>query len=209
MNKKNYNYNKGFTLIETLVTIFIFGILMVGVTLLLRNIFLNSKNESQAMNNVDQTRVVANTFVNEIRNSTYGINGAYPINQTTDTQMIFFSTAPKNNGTISRVRYYVSNGILYKGITDPSGTPLDYNLSNEKITTILPNMSLGSNPLFYYYDGSYDGTNNPLTQPVNITQVKFAEINLIVLRQIVQGGTDTFNVTAGGTFRNLKTNLGN
>lgn len=194
---------------ETIVTTFIFGILMIGTTTLLRGIFVNSRGETLSMDNVSRVRQIANVFVKEVRNSTYGVDGAYPINQADDTQTVFFSTAPQNNGTVSRIRYYVSNGILYKGITDPSGSPLKYNLVNEKITTLLTNLSLGSNPLFYYYDGNYDGTTSPLTEPVNLTQIKFIEIDITVLKQLVQGSTNTFNITAGAVFRNLKNNLGN
>ena len=208
-NFKIKNNKKGFTIVETIVTIFIFGIIMMGTTLLLRNIFATSRQQSTQIDTTDQARKVANSFINEIRNCAYGVDGAYPINQASDTQIIFFSTAPKGNGTVSRVRYYISNGILYKGITNPSGTPLAYNVNTETSTAILSSLSLGVNPLFYYYDGNYDGTTSPLTQQVNINQVKFVKINLIVLKQVVQGSANTFTVSGGATIRNLKTNLGN
>jgi len=209
MKINNKKFNLGFTLVETLVTTFIFGILMVGTTTLLRDILVNSRGETSSMDSMFRVRQVVNAFVREIRNSTYGVDGAYPINQANNTQVVFFSTAPKNNGTVSRIRYFVLNGILYKGITDPSGSPLKYNLATEKIATLLTNLSLGANPLFYYYDGNYDGTTPPLAGPVNLTKIKFIEINITVLKQLIQNSTDTFNITAGAVFRNLKNNLGN
>jgi hypothetical protein len=68
---------------------------------------------------------------------------------------------------------------------------------------------MGGNPLFSYYDGTYNGTGNALSQPVNINVVRFIKINLTVLKDAVQNGTSTFTVTAGASIRNLKTNLGN
>jgi len=209
MEINNAKFNTGFTLMETLVTIFIFGILMLGTTTMLSDIFKSSSGSMLSMNNVDRVRQISNTFVKEIRNSVYGVDGSYPILQGEDNQIVFFSTAPKNNGTVSRIRYYTSNGILYKGITDPSGSPLKYNLANENVTTILTNLSLGGNPLFYYYDGDYDGTTPALTQPVNLTQVKFVKISIIALKQLTKNSSTTFNITAGAVFRNLKNNLGN
>ncbi|MDE2030773.1 MAG: prepilin-type N-terminal cleavage/methylation domain-containing protein [Patescibacteria group bacterium] len=203
------NNKSGFTLIETIVTIFIFGILMLGTTLMLKDILTNSRQQSKGISNTDQARRIAANFVNEIRNCEYGVNGAYPINQADDTQIVFFSTAPDGNGTVSRVRYYMSNGILYKGITDPTGSPLSYNTNNEIITPIFSSLSLGTNPLFYYYDGNYDGSTNPLAQPVNINQIKFVKINLIVLKQDTLNSTNTTTINAGAAMRNLKTNLGN
>jgi type II secretory pathway pseudopilin PulG len=198
----------GFTLIETVMTIFIFGMIMMGVTLLLKNILVNSRQQTLAIDNVDQAKRVAITFINELRNSSYGINGAYPVGKADDTEMIFYSTAPKNNGTVSRVRYYVSNGILYKGIINPSGNPLSYVLNTETVTTLLA-LSLGANPLFYYYDGNYNGNTGALAQQVNINSVKFVKINLIVPKKDTTTGTSTFTVNAGAAIRNLKTNLGN
>ncbi|MEI7709281.1 MAG: prepilin-type N-terminal cleavage/methylation domain-containing protein [bacterium] len=209
MHNNNHSKIAGFTLVETLVTIAIFGIIMAGTSLMLKDIFVISKQEFSALDNIDQARRISNMFVNELRNSDYGINGSYPINKASDTELIFFSTAPKGNGTVSRVRYYIAGNTLYKGVIDPSGNPLGYNVGNEVVTTLLTRMSLGASPLFYYYDGNYNGVTSALTQPVNVNQVKFIKLNLIVLNDTVKNGTATFTVNAGATIRNLKNNLGN
>lgn len=203
------NNKSGFTLVETLFTIFIFTILMLGTTLMMKDIFSVSKQQYGVLTNVDQARRIANTFVNELRNAAYGANGAYPINEVSDNQIIFFSTAPKNDGTISKVRYYITGNTLYKGVTNPAGNPSSYTGQPETITTLTSDLILGGSPLFYYYNGDYNGTGNALTQPANINVVKFVRINLVVLKELVQGSNNTFTVSAGASIRNLKTNLGN
>ena len=215
INRKNIarpaksSRNRGFTLVETIVTIFIFGILMLGTTLLIRNIFVTGGQETGVLNNLNQANLIANSFVNELRNVAYGANGAYPISQATNNQIIFFSTAPKGNGTISEVRYFVSGNTLSKGLTNPAGNPPSYVGQTETITTLSTSLAEGGNPLFYYYDGNYNGSGNSLSNPVNINSVKFIKINLIVLKNVAQNGNSTFTVTAGASMRNLKTNLGN
>jgi prepilin-type N-terminal cleavage/methylation domain-containing protein len=209
MKIKIKNKNEGFTLMETLVAVFIFGVIMTGTTLMLRDIFLRNRTDTLSMNNVDSSRRVLNNFVNEIRNASNGSNGAYPINDTSENQFIFFSSAPENNGIISRVRYYISGNTLYRGITNPSGNPLSYNLADEEVKIMVNDLSLGGNPLFTYYDGDYNGNTSPLVQPVNVTDTKFVRMNLIVLKKTTDTSTNTFSMSAGGTFRNLKTNLGN
>jgi prepilin-type N-terminal cleavage/methylation domain-containing protein len=206
--KINYTQS-GFTLVETIMTIFIFSIIMLGTSLMLRDILANARQQYGVLDSVDGARRVANNFAKELRNSTYGVNGAYPVNQATDTQVIFFSTASNTNGTVSRIRYYVLNNTLYEGITNPTGNPLAYNTATETITTLSTKISLGGNPLFYYYDGNYNGSGNPLESPINLNQVKFIKINLIVLKQLTATSTTTFTVSAGASMRNLKTNLGN
>jgi len=199
----------GFTLVETLFTIFIFGILMLGTTLMIKQIFSVSEQQSGILSNTNQAIIISDAFVNELRNATYGANGSYPISQATDNQIIFFSTAIKKDGTVSKIRYYISNNTLYKGITNPGGNPLSYDGQSETTTTLSTQMSMGSNPLFYYYDGSYDGNGNPLTQPININVIRFVKINLVVLKDVTPNGNSIFTVTAGASIRNLKTNLGN
>lgn len=199
----------GFTLIETLVTIFIFGLLMVGTTLLLQDIFSVSQQQNGILSNTNQATLISSTFANEIRNATYGANGAYPINQATNNQIIFYSTADSVNGTVSQIRYYVSGNTLYKGVTNPGGSPLSYVGQTEKITPLITQMSMGSTPLFYYYDGNFNGSGNPLSQPVNINVIRFVQINLTVLKDVTPTSSNTFTVTAGASIRNLKTNLGN
>jgi len=203
------NIQSGFTLVETIMTIFIFSVIMLGTSLMLRDILANTRQQYGVIDSVDGARRVANNFVKEIRNGTYGANGAYPINQATGTQLIFFSSASNTSGVISKIRYYISNNTLYKGVTNPAGSPLSYNGQTETITTLLTKMSLGSNSLFYYYDGNYDGQGSPLTSPVNINQIKFVKINLTVLKQLTATSNTTFTVSAGASIRNLKINLGN
>jgi prepilin-type N-terminal cleavage/methylation domain-containing protein len=208
MQKKLKNQS-GFTLIETILTIFIFGLLMLGTTLMIKDIFSVSEQQNGILSNTNQATLISSAFVNELRNAAYGSNGAYPINQVGDNQIIFFSTAPQKNGAVSQIRYYISGNTLYKGITTPVGNPPSYNGQPETITVLSSQMSLGGNPLFSYYDGNYNGNGNPLVQPVNINVVRFVKINLTVLKDVTPTGTSSFTVSAGASLRNLKNNLGN
>ncbi len=200
---------RGFTAVETIMTIFIFSIIMLGVSLLLKDILATVRQQTLVIDNTDQARRIASSFVKEIRNATSGANGAYAINEASDNQLIFFSPATNNNGTISKIRYYMVNNTLNKGVTQPAGNPLSYNGQQEVVTALLTKMSLGGNPLFYYYDGNYSGNGNSLAQPVNINQIKYIKINLTVLKELTATSNTTFTVSAGASIRNLKNNLGN
>jgi prepilin-type N-terminal cleavage/methylation domain-containing protein len=200
---------KGFTLVETLVAIFVFSIIMVGSTLLMQNIIKSSTQQPLALDAIDQSRIIIFNFTNELRNATVGNDGSYPLGLTNDTQITFYSTYGSTASTkMNKIRYYVSGTTLYKGVTAPSGSPLNYN-GTEKVTTLLTNLANASVPVFYYYDGSYTGTSTPLAQPINVNNVKFVAINLVVPTQDSRGSATTFTIRAGSTIRNLKNNLGN
>ena len=209
MDNKYFPKN-GFTLIEVVVTIAIFTVLIFGVATILNDIFIKSNQQLTALSNIDQARSALNTFTNEIRDAVIGSDGSYPIIEAGDYEIIFFSNYKVSNGKIARVRYYISNGTLYKGTTLPTGSPPSYNLSSETITSIASGIANGSSPIFYYYDGSYDGTsNNFIAQPININQIRYVKINLSVLNNMTPQSNSTFSVTAGATVRSLKDNLGN
>ena len=210
MTSKNFQKNNsGFTLVETLVTIFIFTIIMIGTTMLAKAIFSTSNQQNLALDIVDRARLAIAGFTNEIRNSTSGNDGSFALNQASDSQIIFYSTYGATGTKVNRIRYFISGTTLYKGIIVPTGTPLVYNSASEATTTVITGIASTTAPLFYYYDSNYAGTSTPLSQPVNLNNVKFVKINLILQTQDVRNSTTTFSIAVGATIRNLKTNLGN
>ena len=200
---------KGFTLIEVMVTIAIFVVLIFAVSTMLTDIFVKSKQQLSSLTSIDQARSAMTTFTNEVRDATMGSDGSYAINQVGDSQIIFYSNYKISNGAAKRIRYYLSGSTLYKGVVLATGSPLAYNLSSETVSTVISGVANGVVPVFYYYDGSYNGSANPLIQPVNINQVRFVKISLMVLNQTAQNSTSTFSISAGATIRSLKDNLGN
>ena len=199
----------GFTLVETIVVIGVFTILAVGVTTLISHLFIGARDRLASMDNVDYVNTVASNFTNEIRIASTGVTGDYPLFQAGDNQIIFFSKYRQSSNQVARLRYFIATSTLYKGIVAPSGSPQIYNLGTEKVLTVQKNISTSSSPLFYYYDGNYNGSTTPLTQPINVNQVKYVRINLNIFKQDQAKATSTFTVSAGAAIRNLKTNLGN
>ena len=203
--KKNNKFSIGFTLVETLVTVSIFLLLTGGITLMLKYVFYTFNQQSLSLDSADSARLALFTFSNEIRNATNGIDGSYPLNQASTSQIIFFSTYGSGNN-VNRIRYYITNSTLYKGVIVPTGIPLSYG-SIEATSSVLT--GLVSTSIFSYFDGNYAGTSTPLAQPVNVNNVKFVQINLTLTKQDIRNATTTFLVSGGAAIRNLKTNLGN
>lgn len=204
-------HKAGFTLIEIIVAVAIFSVLSVGVVALISNIFTGSNQQAGLLADTDQARKLAFRFTGEVRNITTASTGAYALNTTADQQLIFYSNIDTDTN-IERIRYYIQNGKLYRGVIEPTGNPLTYVSGNEITTAIQNNLGNGTAPLFYYYGDTYDGTPAtaiPLTQPVNVTAVRFIELNLMVLNKAGVSNANTYTITGGGAIRNLKTNLGN
>ena len=199
-------FSKGFTLIEVVIAVSVFSGLIIIVASLLINIMQNPQLQMAAMDNIDRTRFVSSQFTNEIRAAAYG---SYPLIGAENSEIIFYSPVGAGAGNINRIRYYISGNNLYKAVIVPVNGI--YDISEEVITLVLTGLSNGTDPLFYYYGGDYNGSQSsvPLSQPVNVSQVKFVKINLIIQKQTTAQSAGTFSLNAGAAIRVLKNNLSN
>jgi type II secretory pathway pseudopilin PulG len=198
----------GFTIIELLVVIFGFSLIAWGLIALVSNIFTFSNQQSGLLSDADQARNLAFQIASELRNAQTGSNGGYVLDTAATSTIIFYSPLADLTPDIERVRYFVQNGQLWKGITDYNGSV--YNTSTEQTFVVQKDLANGSTPVFYYYDGTYVGssTQTSLAVPVNVTQVKFVKVNIQIYNKAGVKNTNTYTVTAGAAIRNLKINLG-
>jgi prepilin-type N-terminal cleavage/methylation domain-containing protein len=197
----------GFTLIETLITVFVSSMLAVGVIALVSSILTSSGKQGTLLYSADQARRVSFQIKQELRNAYTSSVGSYAITTANAQELIFYTDTDGDVG-MERVRYFIQNGSLRRGVVDPSGNPLAYNFGSEVVRDIQGGVANQANPLFYYYDDTYDGTaENFLAQPVDVTDIRYIKLNLMVYNRGGNAGTGIFTVTAGSTIRNLKTNL--
>ena len=173
------NVNLGFTLIELLVAMAIISILGLGLISLQ---YILGQNQVLVWNNylsIDDTNEAISQMVREIRTSRYGDNGAFPIIGAFDTELIFYSNVDDDAGT-ERVRYFLTDTTLYKGVIDPEGYPVTYPSANEKLFSLSQIVRNGVSPVFYYYNGDWpdDTVNNPLPAPIRLSESKTIKIYL-------------------------------
>jgi len=197
-------YKKGLTTIEMIMVVSLSSFLLLGFASLLFYIFLAPKKSYSSLGEIDNARLIASQFTNEIRSAVLGADGSYVIVKADDFEIVFHSPDKTNPSTVNRVRYFISENNLYKGITKPSGSPPVYNPTFEVKKLVQTNLSL-QEAIFLYYTGNYDGNLPPLSRPIDINQVRFVRINLNVVRE--NGGF--FKISSGASIRSLKDNLGN
>jgi prepilin-type N-terminal cleavage/methylation domain-containing protein len=192
---------KGFTIVETIVSVAIFAIMIFAILFFVTDVFNTTGFQRKIFDNNDSARKLATVFTNEMRASVVSSTGSFPIESAGTQQIIFYT---KSATTVNRVRYYLQSGVLYKGITIPTGNPPIYNLAQEISSPVQPAMATaGGDAIFTYYDG--DG--NALAQPVNVTQIRNIQMALKIYLQGSKNSTNTYTVTTSATVRNLKDNL--
>jgi prepilin-type N-terminal cleavage/methylation domain-containing protein len=100
--------NKGFTLIETLVTIFVLSTLIGIVAGLITMAYRSQGYSLQQSIAIDEARKGIKIMAKEIREARPGDDGSYPIEKAEDKEFIFYSDVDKDGDT-ERIRYFLGS----------------------------------------------------------------------------------------------------
>ncbi len=114
---------KGFTLIETIVTIFIFALVMGAVTSFIVMAYRTYGYTWEQSIAIDEARRGIETMVKEIREARSGDDGSFPIEKAGDKEFIFYSDIDKD-GETERVRYFLGT-VGSESLTQECATFID------------------------------------------------------------------------------------
>jgi prepilin-type N-terminal cleavage/methylation domain-containing protein len=205
-NKNMNNLNRGFSLVEIVVVVGIFGIITVAISTFQVGIFKNNKIAQDSLSSAQDARSILGMMVRELRSASPGNDGSFTIAQAATNTIVFYSDTD-GDGLKEKIRYFLATTTLKKGSIKPTGSPLSYSIANEKQSFLAYNIrNSTSTPLFEYFDTNYTGTSSPLTQPVSTTLVRLVKINLVIdldpnRAPMIRSFTSQVNL------RNLKDNL--
>jgi prepilin-type N-terminal cleavage/methylation domain-containing protein len=196
--------NKGFSLLEVIVSIGIFALLIGAVT----QVFLSSWRGNaiiwEQLSTQNEGRKAVQDFGNELREATASSIGSYAIESATSTQIVFYSNIDSDS-LVERIRYFVTSSTLKKGVIKPAGNPLAYNSSTESITIIANDVANGTTSVFSYYDGDFIGAGDPLSGAIDVTKIRVVKISL-KLEEDPNLSPVPFYVESKAMIRNLKDN---
>ncbi len=203
---KSFYKNSGFTLVEILVVASITVLIGLGATKLLGDIFSVNRSVSDSLTQTGEARRAVKTMVAELRTASPSSVGAYALEQTGTSSLIFYSDIDSDNEK-ERIRYFIQSSVLMRGVTNATGSPLVYNTANEVRTELVHSVRNSSTtPLFSYYNETYAGTSTPLVAPFNISVVRLVKIYMVVNKSTSTSSTPDIYTTQVN-FRNLKDNL--
>lgn len=198
---------KGLTLIELLVSLFVLSIIGIVGFNIQKSLFTFSDLLEGALSSQQETRQTFNVISRELRSASPSVSGAYPLAQASSTSLAFFSDI-NNDELTEKIRYFLDNGTVKKGIVYPTGTPLSYPTASEKISIMVNNV-YNTSSLFVFYDNNYDGTTSsqPLAEPPNIPAISSIKLNIVVISENSQKEKLPQTMTTQITIRNIKDNL--
>jgi prepilin-type N-terminal cleavage/methylation domain-containing protein len=177
---------RGFTLIETIVTMAIMGIVL-GVfgQMLLTTSKTSSHVEEQATLQ-NEVRVAVDRLTMDLRQAT-NANGTSPVESLSSTSLTFTSPDRLTPFHLRRISYQLVNGELQRSVatsTDSDGWPWVWPAA---AATFYPEVgSVTSTSLFTFYDDGGAVTTNP-------ADVRSARISITVAPNQSQGGSASYS----------------
>ena len=114
------NNSLGFTAVEVIISVSVGILLMLVAADLLVSVVSNPTSQMASLDSIEQAKTVVSVFVDELRSSAVGNDGSYPVTLAQENEIIFYSKFRTTGNAVNRVRYYFSDGVLYKGTTIPT-----------------------------------------------------------------------------------------
>lgn len=195
----------GLSVLEIVIVV---GITLVIMTVLVRFLAIGyplSKTTYLQAKSTETARLQLKRIVKILREARQSDTGSYPLVEIGAQKIVFFADVDADNVT-ERVRLELSGTQLLKGILEPIGDPLVYDVDNETEVVIVSSVVNGADPIFTYYSGDYPFNTTPLSS-ADLGEVKYIEFNLKIDADptIDPAAVD---VQSQVQLRNLKTNLG-
>ena len=194
-------------MIEITVALGIFVIIIISWYSFIIKSYQLSEFALQQQEAVRQAQAGIEIMTQEIREMSTAEDGSYSLALADDNEIIFYSDI-NNDYLTERIRYYLANNKLYKGVIQPTGDPLSYPLDHEVVQTIASFTNNGPTNLFTYYNEAYpfDTDNNPLPAPARLIETKLIHLDLIININ-PHRDPENFLIESDIQLRNLKTNL--
>lgn len=187
---------KGFTLTETIVVIGISTLVLLAVIGFIYYFYRTSGYNLSQMAAVNSARRGMEIMVREIREATFSDEGSYPVKQAGSDSFTFYSDIDKDDN-VERVRYFLENNILNKGVLKATGSPPQYQEENEQVKILSRNIR--DEGIFTFYN----------KENLEIEELEIlADIRLIQIQLVVNTDPNRppgeFTLISNAQLRNLK-----
>lgn len=194
----------GLGLVEVVVASFIVAIIIM-VAAVFFSFFLRSYSFSFEENRIiGEAESMMRKMSAEIREARTSENGAYPLVEAGDFEIMFYADVD-NDGVVDRVRYYLEDEKLYRGLVLYDNENDIYESDSEVIRVLSDYVVNGDSPIFYYYNSNWPGdeVNNPLEQNRRLLDTRLVRI-VVLVNTTTNPNIGDFELESAVMIRNLK-----
>lgn len=190
--------SKGFTLTETLVVVALVALVGYGLQYAIQYFYRANAYVLQSTAALNSARLGVTTVASNLREATYGDDGAYLIASAATSSITFYGDIDKDGG-VERVKAYLLNGTLYRVVTNAGGNPPTYTGQVSATTTVVAYVRNGtSTPVFRYYNAS----GSELTGSINVSQIRSVQMTVMADVNPLRA-PEVYTLTQTASLRNL------
>lgn len=191
--------SRGFTLVEMLVVIAITGLMMGTIGRMIALFYKDNGYALEETQAVQSARKSVQDAASDLREATYGADGSYPIASVGTSTVTFYANAD-GDAAVERVRYYLSGTTLYRGVTQPAGSPQSYAGQSESVSLVIPNVRNGTSTPIFTYD---DSSGSALSYPINTGAIM--SVGITAMTDVNPNRAPAiYTLTGTATLRNLR-----
>jgi type II secretory pathway pseudopilin PulG len=198
-----FKNTQGFTLVETVVTVFIFTLVMTAVLESISTFYrYNAYSIAQAYQ-VDHARRGIEILVRDTREMTFADDGTFPLAVMEPHRMGFYSDIDRDD-SVEYVEYTLATTTLTKKIYGATGSPPVYATTSESVHVLseyVQNINQATSTFFYYNENGTQATTSSA-----ITDIVYIGLQIIVNIDPVRD-PGQFMLRSSAALRNLKENL--
>lgn len=201
---KFLNSQRGLTYVEMVIVVSIYTIMLLAVSNAISSFYKYNAYSFAQANQVAEARRGITRLVRDIREMTYGDDGAYPLLIMEEHRVGFYSDIDRDN-SVEYVEFNLSSTTLEKNIYNATGSPPTYSTSTVAETHILSTYVqnlLQATSTFVYYDVN----GNEATATSTVTDIRYVEVRLVVNVDPIRDPGE-FMLRSSAALRNLKDNL--
>ncbi len=168
--------NHGMTFIEMLVWIGVFLAAMWAIVGSILSFYRANTYTLEQAQAVSEARRSIEGVVASTREATFSNEGAYPVVSIAANTLTFYADIDADP-VAERVRYFMENTELKRGVIDPTGNPPSYAVAETVSTVAYFIRNLEQNVTTFHY---YDSAGAEITDMNNITDVRFVRVDTVV-----------------------------
>jgi prepilin-type N-terminal cleavage/methylation domain-containing protein len=189
------HHNPGYTLIEMIVAMAIFGVLVAMSGDYIINSLRATKFHAEQETAIQEARRGVENFTREVRGANSSERGDYALGRIEDDDVVFYTDVDYDD-QMDRVRYFHHLGTLYRVVTPP-GPSGNYQMPTST-STISIYVTNDAEPIFTFYDNDYNETS--LKNEVRL-------IKMILVINVTDRAPNEYYLESDVHLRNLKDNL--
>lgn len=190
---------RGLTLIETIVTVALTSMVMLALTSAIVFFYRTNANVLEQSGAITSARRGIENAMRDLREATVAEDGSYPIVSAGPSAITFYADVDQDD-SVERVRYELTDNVLYRYTLQATGTPPTYSgvETTEIISDNIRNDIFGTD-IFKYFD--VNGTE--LSSTPSELLIRFVTATIIVNVNPTRA-PEEFTLTSSATLRNLR-----